>query len=62
MNPFPSVDYAHNMIIHEEGHCVVARDQDVWDEVVTFAAQVPNKHTIIFTVCNKFGNSSLECF
>ncbi|KAI5653261.1 hypothetical protein M9H77_30448 [Catharanthus roseus] len=53
MNPFPSVDYAHNMIIHEEGHCVVARDQDVWDEVeIGFLDSWLDKQ--------KFGNSGVK--
>lgn len=62
MNHLPSVDTTYNMIICKERHEIIAWDQDARAEASAFAARVPNKSSIICSVCHKYGHSSLECF
>lgn len=52
----------YNMIIREERHVVIAKDQDARVDVVALAARVQDKSGIICNVCKKSGHSSLEYF
>lgn len=62
MNPLPSVDTMYTMIICEEKHVVITRNQDGLSKAIAFAARVPDKSGFVGNVCHKTCHFSLDCF
>lgn len=53
MNSLPSVDNAYFMVIREERHCIISRDQDSRAEAIAFVARTMEKSYILCSICDK---------
>lgn len=59
MHLLPSIDNTFNMIIQEERHSFIVRDQDTRTEVVTLVARVKDDNNgLTCTICHKSGHDS----
>ncbi|KAI5650606.1 hypothetical protein M9H77_36611 [Catharanthus roseus] len=63
MHPLSSIGNAYNMIIREERHSFITRDQEARAEAIAFDALVKaDKSGLICTVSHKSGHASLDYF
>lgn len=62
MNPLLSVDNAYFMVIREERHCVITRDQDTRVQTVAFITTTTEKSSLLYTICYKQGHAASDCF
>lgn len=62
MNTLSSVDNAYSIVIQEESHCVIAREQGSRVEVVVFVARTTKKIIYFMHCCNKQGDPTIDYF